>query len=205
MKVRSPLHPSPRRGLTLIELVVVLTILIALAGLLVPMLPSMLTRAHTSSCSTNMGETTKAINLYQALYSGYPSTWDALTDGQGTLINYLAGSNSGTAPANPTWPPGQGNGMANGEVTLITLANPGANGANEPVNLTGVGILYVQPMVATAGTAPGGPLNAQPFDPTFNYYVNTSNAAPPPRLQPDSRWPRSIRRTTRRLSPGAVR
>jgi len=109
---------TTRRGLTLIELVVVMTILIALAGLLIPMLPSLLTRAHTSTCSTNMGETCRRSRPTQQLYQGYPSDWDALTDGK-TVVNYLAG---GQAVA--TWPIGQGAGAGNGEVTPITLTTP---------------------------------------------------------------------------------
>ena len=42
--------PAARRsGLTLMELVVVLVILVALAGILVPILPSMIERAHRST------------------------------------------------------------------------------------------------------------------------------------------------------------
>ena len=70
-----------RKGLTLIELVVVMTILIALAGLLIPTFSAMLTRGHTSTCSTNIGEVCKALQQYQQLYGGYPSNMDALSDG----------------------------------------------------------------------------------------------------------------------------
>ena len=157
MRILHSVPATRRQALTLIELIVVMMILIALAGLLVPMLPSMLTRAHTSTCSTNMAECCKAITTYQALYQSYPNNWDALTDGT-TMINYLAGSGLNG------WPPGQGNGAGNGEVTQITLT------AAEALNLTGVGITSVQPMVATAGTTPG---DQQAFDPTFNYYVST--------------------------------
>ena len=78
-----------RKALTLIELVVVMTILIALAGLLIPTFAAMLTRGHTSTCSTNIGEVCKAIQQYQQLYGGYPSNMDALSDGT-NVINYLA-------------------------------------------------------------------------------------------------------------------
>ena len=72
-----------RRGLTLIELVVVMTILIALGGLLIPMFASMLTRGHTSTCATNIGEVAKAVQQYQLLYGSYPTDLDSLTDGNG--------------------------------------------------------------------------------------------------------------------------
>jgi hypothetical protein len=127
----------------------------------------MLTRAHTSTMVTNCAETGRAIVTYQQLYQQYPNNWDALTDGT-NMINYLAGSGQNG------WPPGQGNGAGNGELTQITLTTT-ANGTNEAQNLTGVGITTVQPMVATPATAPG---NGQPFDPTFNYYVNPTIATP---------------------------
>ena len=72
-----------RKGLTLIELVVVMTILIALAGLLIPTFAAMLTRGHTSTCSTNIGEAVKAVQQYQLLYGGYPGNMDSLTDASG--------------------------------------------------------------------------------------------------------------------------
>jgi prepilin-type N-terminal cleavage/methylation domain-containing protein len=70
-----------RSGLTLIELIVVLVILVALAGILVPMLPSMLTRSHTARGVTNMGEVTKFVQTYEQLYQSYLSDFDALVDG----------------------------------------------------------------------------------------------------------------------------
>ncbi len=165
---------TPRPALTLIELIVVMLILIALAGILVPMMPSMLTRGHTSTCATNMGELCKAIGSYQAMYGQQPKDFDSLTDGK-TLINYLAGS--GQTYNGVVWPPSQGNGMANGEVSAYTLTGTNArnpSGQSDVAMLTGVGITSVQTMIANPGTnawiaaSPNGP----GFDPTFNYYTN---------------------------------
>src|SRR5262249_46499298 len=80
-----------RNGLTLMELIVVLVILIALAGVLIPLLPSMVKRAHTASGATNTSEITKYVQTYQQLYLAYPDEWDALTDGS-TIISYLPGT-----------------------------------------------------------------------------------------------------------------
>ena len=44
------------KGFTLLELIVVLMILVALAGILIPLFPSMLTRAHVSAHTTNTTE-----------------------------------------------------------------------------------------------------------------------------------------------------
>lgn len=54
-----------RAGLSLMELVVVMAILIALAGLVVAILPSMLTRAHTSTHAANIAEIVRNMQLYQ--------------------------------------------------------------------------------------------------------------------------------------------
>jgi prepilin-type N-terminal cleavage/methylation domain-containing protein len=145
-----------RRGLTLIELIVVLMILIALAGLLIPMLPSMLTRAHTSTSASNMGDISRAITTYQQLYQGYPSNWDALGDGT-KIIDYFA--NGSALPASQGGP---GANPGNGELTGLTLT------ANEASALAGVGITQVQAMIQSATGAPAG------FDPTFNNYPATA-------------------------------
>jgi type II secretory pathway pseudopilin PulG len=160
-------EPQTRRGLTLIELLVVLMILIALGGLLAPMLPSMLTRAHTSTTVTSISEAARAIVTYQQLYSQYPNNWDAL--GNGTqIIDYFANGNAYPASQGGT---GAAN-MDNNEVMTLTLL------ANEASALTGVGITTLQGMYPTyaALAAAGG-------DPTFNYYPATnltpaSNAIP---------------------------
>ncbi len=145
-----------RKALTLIELVVVMTILIALAGLLIPTFAAMLTRGHTSTCSTNIGEVCKAIQQYQQLYGGYPSNMDALSDGT-NVINYLA---NGAALPVSNGGPGTLATEGGGQITGITLT------ANEVQALQNAGLATVQSMVAAwPGTGTG-------FDPTFNYYTD---------------------------------
>ena len=70
-----------RGGLTLLELVVVMAILIALAGILVPVFPDLLARASTSTGATNLTEVAKAVQMYQGLYRSYPDLLDSLVDG----------------------------------------------------------------------------------------------------------------------------
>lgn len=77
-----------RRGLTLLELVVVLTVLAAVAGILVPMLPNLLRKAHKSVDATQSGELAKALQMYQAQFTSYPDNFDLLTDGT-TFPAYL--------------------------------------------------------------------------------------------------------------------
>lgn len=72
-----------RQGLTLLELVVVMVILVALAGILVPMLPSMLGRAHAVNHSANVTEINKIWGLYANMKGGYPDHLDSLVTGAG--------------------------------------------------------------------------------------------------------------------------
>jgi len=80
-----------RKGLTLMELVVVMTILVALASILIPILPGMLNRAHTSTGATNVSELNKAVQLHEQMNFRYPDQLDALTDGT-AVPDYLGGS-----------------------------------------------------------------------------------------------------------------
>jgi prepilin-type N-terminal cleavage/methylation domain-containing protein len=84
-----------RQGLTLLELIVVLVILAALAGMVVPLLPSMTGRIHTTTGATNVSEINKFLQTHQQLYQEYPTDFDALVDASGTLANYLPGGNVG--------------------------------------------------------------------------------------------------------------
>jgi len=159
---RKSVTRSPRGGLTLIELVVVLMILIAVAGILVPLFPSMLTRAHVAAHTTNVVEISKAIATFQALNNAYPDQWDSLTDGT-TLVNYLPGGIMD--PQTP--PPG---GQVNGQ---LTASVPTTNELNA---LNSAGILKVHLMVTNPQGTVWNTAVTGPFDPTFNNYSAAPNA-----------------------------
>lgn len=73
------------RGFTLIELTVVLMILIALAGILIPVLSGYVERSHASAAATNIGEINKFVQLYQAKYlRGWGTGYDTLLDASNT-------------------------------------------------------------------------------------------------------------------------
>ena len=74
-----------RSGLTLIELVVVLVILIAVAGVLLPMLPAFLTKTHDAVTTTNIAEVDKAVTGFLSTNLGYPNLVDSLVDGAGNM------------------------------------------------------------------------------------------------------------------------
>ncbi len=83
-------HSNNRsRGLTLLELVIVMTIIVALSGIAVAMFPRLLKRAHVASCAANLPELTRAIQMYEATsMDGYPDRMDTLVVG-GSLADFL--------------------------------------------------------------------------------------------------------------------
>jgi type II secretory pathway pseudopilin PulG len=157
-----PMIRSPRRrnALTLMELIVVMMILVALAGIIVPMLPSMLTRAHVATHTTNVTEITKLILSYQATHPGFPDQWDAMTDGS-TMINYMAGG-----ALDPLGFPAPTGPMAGG---VFTQSNPTQA---ELLALNSAGIARVHAQAAT----PQAAVWQGTFDPTFNNYVAAPTA-----------------------------
>jgi prepilin-type N-terminal cleavage/methylation domain-containing protein len=86
----------PRRGLTLLELVVVMAILVALGGLLVPLLGNFLHRANVASCTVNIPEMDKWIQTYVNLHAEYPDKMDNLCDATaGTELSYVLDGETG--------------------------------------------------------------------------------------------------------------
>ncbi len=80
---RSNPRRARRLALTLLELVVVMTILIALAGILVAMFPGMLTMAHSSTDATNLPELNKIFQMHHQVQRGWPNYLDNLVSGSG--------------------------------------------------------------------------------------------------------------------------
>lgn len=85
-----------RSGLTLMELVVVLTVLAALAAIMLAMFPNLLRRSHKVTDATQSSEVAKAVQLYQALYLSYPDQWDLMTDGTSTTAPTFIPADGGT-------------------------------------------------------------------------------------------------------------
>ena len=64
------------RGLTLIELTIVLLVLAAVAGILVPRLTGYTGKSHGASGAANVAEISKAISLYEVNNGGFPPQWE---------------------------------------------------------------------------------------------------------------------------------
>jgi prepilin-type N-terminal cleavage/methylation domain-containing protein len=152
----SPHQRDRSRGLTLIELVVVMVVLVALAGIVLPKITGMVTRAHTSSQATNMSEIAKALQTYEAEYSGYPNGLDSLANPTtGAIANYVAGNRGTTTPFNDT-----------SEFVTVTLTS------DTLAALNSAGIRTVTPISTTTLTGD--------FSPTFYPYGTVASVVPTP-------------------------
>ena len=85
--------PLRRYGLTLLELLVVLTILIALSGIVVATLPGLLKKTQTATAAANVPEIDAAIKRNQLLNSGsIGNRFDSLVAQSGQIPAYIGGS-----------------------------------------------------------------------------------------------------------------
>lgn len=75
-----------RAGLTLIELVVVIAILAALAALIVPRLNGVTKQADAATKMDLVAETNKAVATYETRNRRQPATWDNLVPVSGTAL-----------------------------------------------------------------------------------------------------------------------
>ena len=90
-----------QRALTLIELTIVLLVLAAVAGIIVPRLTGYGERAHGATTASSMQETAKALSLFEANKGRMPNNWDNLIDVNGGSGTGLPASltDTGITPA----------------------------------------------------------------------------------------------------------
>ena len=79
-----------RSGLTLIELIVVLVILVGLGGLLVPVISNALTQTHVATCAQNFPEITNALLRMETTKGHYGDGWDTAVDENSVHVNGLS-------------------------------------------------------------------------------------------------------------------
>lgn len=68
-----------KKGFTLVELLVVVLILAALAAIAIPRISQSANSAKTNACATNVDLLNSQIELYYANEGSWPATLDALT------------------------------------------------------------------------------------------------------------------------------
>jgi Tfp pilus assembly protein PilE len=158
-----------RAGLTLMELVVVLVILVALAGIVVPMMPNLLTNAHDATVTTNISEVNRAVGSYFTINLAYPDQFDSMVDTNGAMYTGAI-----WAPGNQfsalTFTPVTGGGApaANGTqaFTLGTLQ------AGEDFSLQWGGINNLRQLNATPFAPATGPMQPNGGSATYNAYID---------------------------------
>jgi prepilin-type N-terminal cleavage/methylation domain-containing protein len=98
--LRSQHHRRP--GLTLMELVVVMVILAALAALLIPRLGFVKDSADAATAAAGASELANNIEIYKASVGSYPLRMDSLIKDDLTAI-YDRFSSTGASASTPTW------------------------------------------------------------------------------------------------------
>ena len=111
-----------RNAFTLVELIVVLTILVGLAGVLIPAVTDMVARTNRSTSAINISEVAGAIQRYDAQFMSYPNNFDSLMMDDGLSGGLASGTDLNTLTADFT--------AASVDVTitagtLVTLAEAG--------------------------------------------------------------------------------
>jgi len=89
MKTAMRQRYASQRGLTLIELVVVLAILVALAGLIIGNFPGLIKKASRSTGSSSIGDIDRAVQVGYTTRLRYPDGMDSLLNNAGTLATNL--------------------------------------------------------------------------------------------------------------------
>ena len=107
-------------GFTLVELLVVIAIIGILAGILLPTLSAVKTRAKVANARTEMQGLATAIKSYEGDYNRYPAT--PSVEQQAGTGDFTFGNISVAAPMGAQWTPNPvGGNMSNTAVVLIVL------------------------------------------------------------------------------------
>jgi prepilin-type N-terminal cleavage/methylation domain-containing protein len=73
-----------RRGLTLLELIVVLAILVALSGMVIPLIQGLGYQTNASTNAAVVGDVNRSVGTFHTRFEKYPDRWDSLrTTGTG--------------------------------------------------------------------------------------------------------------------------
>jgi type II secretory pathway pseudopilin PulG len=73
-----------------LELIVVMAILVAIAAILVPLLPEFMGKANQSAAAANMTELEKAVQEFRATYSRYPNYFDSMLTSAGAKPSFVS-------------------------------------------------------------------------------------------------------------------
>lgn len=95
---RSKLRRS-RRALTLIELVVVIAILVALSGLIIPMVQGLGFQTNAATNATVVDDVNRAMGIFATRNDALPDSWDSLLNESGSIFTKVHSSLQLASPA----------------------------------------------------------------------------------------------------------
>lgn len=187
-----------RAGFTLIEMIVVITILVILTGMIVARLDVFEMKANKAVSAASMADVARFLQTYRTVTTTYPDGWDSLVvTGTGTLpksnvTGAASGSGASAIPANTPGVHGELTGgppFAGSPVQLATRTLS----TNEVQSLGRMGIstLYDFPAVASWNDLPGNmatvvrPIDTTQRVATLNYAL-LATASPAPATNVDA-------------------
>jgi len=78
-----------RRGLTLLELIVVLAILVALSGMVVPLIQGLGYQTNASTNAAVVGDVNGSVGTFHTRFDKYPNEWDSLLNASDGIYSKL--------------------------------------------------------------------------------------------------------------------
>jgi prepilin-type N-terminal cleavage/methylation domain-containing protein len=87
-----------RRGLTLLELIVVLAILVALSGLVIPLVQGLGYQTNASTNAAVVGDVNRSVGTFQTRFDKYPNEWDSLLNSSDAPFSKLHPSLTAASP-----------------------------------------------------------------------------------------------------------
>lgn len=135
-----PASRSRRRGLTLIELVVVLAILVALVGLVVSLFPGLVARASRSTTAATLRDIARTVQIHYTTSLNYGSGYDSLVNTTGTALYSAIPANSLSQLALAPLSSGDSQALSNLGITNVYHVTAAATDATFTITQTGTSI-----------------------------------------------------------------
>ena len=146
------------RGFTLIEMLVVVSILVILTGAILPKLDVVQLKVNKGVAANNMGGVSRYVQTYRVMHNIYPDHWDSLMGGTtgSDPTSLWAGPAGGLGPGLEPQTTGALAGSPH-KLTTTTLTESAT--VHELRSLTRLGIVTIEQLGGTTGDIPGNLYN----------------------------------------------